>query len=238
MLKLLALLFGGLKLGKFGMTIGTMLLSMGTYALVFGWRYAVGFVLLILVHEMGHYLAARQRGLAVGAPTFIPFVGAWIELKDMPHDAETEAYVGIAGPVLGSAAALALYFVAESNGSELLLALAYSGFFINLFNLIPLKPLDGGRITAIVSPRMWVIGIPVLVALFVWRPSPMLILIAVLALPQAWRNLRGGKPGDSVPEPVSAPLATRVGYGLFYLGLAATLAILTTTVHTRLQGAI
>lgn len=238
MLKLLALLFGGLKLGKFGMTLGTMLLSMGTYALLFGWRYAVGFVLLILVHEMGHYLAARERGLAVGAPTFIPFVGAWIELKDMPHDAETEAYVGIAGPVLGSAAALALYFIAESNGSRLLLALAYSGFFINLFNLIPLKPLDGGRITAIVSPRLWLVGIPLLVALFVWRPSPMLILIALLALPQVWRNLRGGKASDSVPELAPAPLATRVGYGLFYLGLAATLAILTTTVHTRLQGVI
>lgn len=238
MLKLLALLFGALKFGKFGGTLVTMVLSMGAYALMFGWRFAVGFVLLILVHEMGHYLAARQRGLAVGAPTFIPFVGAWVQLKHMPHDAETEAYVGIAGPVLGSAAALALYFIAQSSGSHLLLALAYSGFFLNLFNLIPLKPLDGGRITAIVSPRMWVIGIPVLVALFVWRPSPMLILIALLALPQAWRNLRGGDEGDPALVQVQAPLASRVGYGLFYLGLAATLAILTTTVHTRLQAVI
>lgn len=238
MLKLLALLFGALKFGKFGGTLVTMVLSMGAYALMFGWRFAVGFVLLILVHEMGHYLAARQRGLAVGAPTFIPFVGAWVQLKHMPHDAETEAYVGIAGPVLGSAAALVLYFIAQSNSSHLLLALAYSGFFLNLFNLIPLKPLDGGRITAIVSPRMWVIGIPVLVALFVWRPSPMLILIALLALPQAWRNLRGGDGGDPALVQVQAPLASRVGYGLFYLGLAATLAILTTTVHTRLQAVI
>jgi len=235
MLKLLVLLFGALKFGKFGITLGTMLLSMGAYALLFGWRYAAGFVLLILVHEMGHYLAARERGLAVGAPTFIPFVGAWVQLKDLPHDAETEAYVGIAGPVLGSAAALALYFLAESNGSRLLLALAYSGFFINLFNLIPLKPLDGGRITAIVSPRLWLVGIPVLVALFVWRPSPLLILIALLALPAAWRNLRGG---DATPELAPAPLATRVAYGLFYLGLTAALAILTSTVHTRLQAAV
>lgn len=235
MLKLLALVFGALKFGKFSGTIITMVLSIGAYALMFGWRFAAGFVLLILVHEMGHYLAAQQRGLAVGAPTFIPFVGAWIELKDMPHDAETEAYVGIAGPVLGSAAALALYFIAESNGSHLLLALAYSGFFLNLFNLIPLKPLDGGRITAIVSPRMWVIGIPVLVALFVWHPSPMLLLIAVLALPQAWRNLRGGDAADPASQQVQAPLASRIGYGLFYVVLAATLAILTTTVHTRLQ---
>lgn len=70
-----------------------MVLSVFAYGLVFGWRYAVGFVLLIFVHEMGHYVAARQRGLEVGAPTFIPFVGAWIELKQLPHDVETEAYV-------------------------------------------------------------------------------------------------------------------------------------------------
>lgn len=232
MLRLIVLLFGALKFGKFGMTLGTMLLSIGAYAWMFGWPFAVGFVLLILVHEMGHYLAARQRGLAVGAPTFIPFVGAWIQLKDMPHDAETEAYVGIAGPVLGSAGALALYFVADVYDSRLLLALAYSGFFINLFNLIPLKPLDGGRITAIVSPRMWLIGIPVLVAVFIWRPSPLLLLIALLALPQAWDNFRGR---ETTPELAQAPVATRIGYGLFYLGLAATLAVLASNVHTRLQ---
>ncbi|QOT80757.1 hypothetical protein F7R26_025415 [Cupriavidus basilensis] len=109
MTKLLLLLMGGLKMGKLLTTGGTMLLSIGAYALIFGWRYAVGFVLLILVHEMGHFLAARRRGLAVGA-------------------------------------------------------LAYAGFFINLFNLIPLSPLDGGRVTAVLSPRIWFLGVPVLVA--------------------------------------------------------------------------
>src|SRR5207253_1567850 len=99
-----------------------------------------GFVLLIFVHEMGHYLAARQRGLAVGAPTFIPFVGAWIEMKELPHDVETEAWVGLAGPLLGSAGALACYYLYRSSGETLFLALAYAGFFINLFNLIPLSP--------------------------------------------------------------------------------------------------
>src|SRR5882724_6999896 len=95
---LLALLAAG-KLGKVLLTGGTMILSVFAYALVFGWWYAVGFVLLIFVHEMGHFLAARQRGLDVGAPTFIPFVGAWIELKDLPHDVETEAWIGLAGPL-------------------------------------------------------------------------------------------------------------------------------------------
>jgi len=100
MIKALLLLFSFLKFGKILTVGGTMALSVFAYSLIWGWRYAAGFVVLIFVHEMGHYLAAKQRGLNVGAPTFIPFVGAWIELKDMPHNAETEAYIGYAGPLL------------------------------------------------------------------------------------------------------------------------------------------
>ena len=177
-MKLILLLLSGFKYLKFGKLLatgGTMLLSVAAYALVFGWRYAAGFVLLLLLHEMGHYIAARQRGLDVGAPVFIPFVGAWIQLKDMPHDADTEAYVGLGGPLAGTVASLACYFAARSTGSDLLLALSYAGFFINLFNLIPLSPFDGGRITAVLSPRIWLVGVPVLVALFFWRPSPCLL---------------------------------------------------------------
>ena len=114
-MKLLLLLVYGLKSSKRLLTGGTLLLSMFTYAWVFGRRYAVGFVLLIFCHAMGHFLAARQRGLNVGAPTFIPFVGAWIELKELPQDVATEAYVGIAGPVLGTLAALACYFAARAR---------------------------------------------------------------------------------------------------------------------------
>ena len=102
MLKLLGYLFAAGKLGKVALTGGTMLLSVFAYALVFGWMYAAGFVALIFAHEMGHYVAARSRGMDVGAPTFIPFVGAWIELKDQPMNVETEAYVGFAGPLVGS----------------------------------------------------------------------------------------------------------------------------------------
>jgi len=196
------------------------------YAFVFGWPYAVGFVGLIFVHEMGHYLAARQRGLDVGAPTFIPFVGAWIELKDRPHDVETEAWVGFAGPLLGSLAALGCYFVARETGSNLMLALAYAGFFLNLFNLIPLSPFDGGRITAVLTPRVWLVGVPVLIAMFFWRPSPMLILIAVLAAPQvmkAWKY----DPNDPANQQYYAVASeTRLTYSLYYLGLLTFLAIM------------
>jgi hypothetical protein len=105
MLKLLAVLFAAGKLGKVATTGLTMLVSIGVYALVFGFWYAVGFVLLILIHEMGHYIAAKQKGLNVGAPTFIPFVGAWIQMKELPHSVETEAYVGMGGPLVGTAGA-------------------------------------------------------------------------------------------------------------------------------------
>lgn len=237
MIKLLLLLLQGAKFGKIFLTGGTMLLSVFAYALVFGWWYAVGFVLLIFVHEMGHYVAARRRGLAVGAPTFIPFVGAWIELKDLPHDVETEAYVGIAGPLAGTFAALGCYLLARELDSRLLLALAYAGFFLNLFNLIPLSPFDGGRITAIISPRVWLLGVPILVALFFYRPSPLLILVAVLAAPQVWKALHYD---PSAPENVAyygVKPETRLQYAALYLALAGYLAVMAHDVHEMLGSA-
>lgn len=233
MIKALMLLLGAGKFGKVLLTSGTMLLSVVSYAFFFGWRYAAGFVLLIFVHEMGHYIAARQRGLDVGAPTFIPFVGAWIELKDLPHDAETEAYVGLAGPVAGTLGAFACYFLARWQNSDLLLALAYAGFMLNLFNMLPLSPLDGGRITAVISPKIWWIGAPLLLALFFWRPSPMLILIALLAAPQLLASLRGdgGRPAGYY----DIPSATRANYAFWYLGLLAILALLTFELHSVLK---
>lgn len=230
--KLLVWLLAAGKLGKMLTTGGTMLLSMLAYSWIFGWRYAVGFVLLIFVHEMGHYLAARQRGLAVGAPTFVPFVGAWIEMKQLPHDMETEAYVGFAGPLAGTLAALACYVLARETDSRLLLALAYSGCMLNLFNLIPVSPLDGGRITAIISPKVWLIGVPLLAALFFYRPSPMLILIAVLAYPQIRLALTGDPSRPQAYYDVARD--TRINYAVMYLGLAGFLAVMSYELHEAL----
>lgn len=125
MIKLLLLLFSSLKFGKLLTTGGTMLVSLAVYASIWGWRFAAGFIGLMFVHEMGHFIAARQRGLNVGAPTFIPFLGAWIEMKEMPHNAETEAYVGLGGPFLGTIGALAVYLWSRQENSQLLLAIAY-----------------------------------------------------------------------------------------------------------------
>jgi Zn-dependent protease len=231
---LFLLLFSGLKWGKLATSGGSMLLSLVVYATIWGWRYAAGFIALLFAHEMGHYVAARQRGLDVGAPAFIPFVGAWIALKDQPVDVETEAYVAIAGPVVGTIAALAVYLWARSEDSGLLLAIAYSGLFLNLFNLLPISPLDGGRVTAALSPRIWFLGVPLLLALMLYRPSPMLVIVAILAAPQlmkAWRY------DPKAPENVAyygVPLQTKLEYGAVYLALAALLAVMTYDVHEML----
>ncbi len=234
MLKLLGMLFAAGKLGKVLTTGGTMIVSVLAYALVWGLPYAAGLVLLIFVHEMGHYIAARGRGLEVGAPTFIPFGGARVAMKDMPRDVETEAYIGLAGPVVGTLGAMAVYWLAHANDSALLLAIAYGGFFINLFNLIPLSPFDGGRITAILSPRVWLAGVPILAALFFWRPSPLLILMALLAAPQVVKAFRYDPSHPDNARYYAVSTAKRLEYGIWYLGLAAFLAIMSYELHETL----
>lgn len=231
-MKALLLLLKGAKLGKVALTGGTMLISVFAYGLIWGWPYAVGFVALIFVHEMGHFIAARQRGLNVGAPTFIPFVGAWIQLKDQPHNAETEAYIGLAGPVAGTAAALACFELGRMTGQGLLLALAYAGFLINLFNLLPVSPLDGGRVTSVISPRLWLLGAPLLVGLFLWHPSPMFLLVALLAWPSLAKAFKSEGLDDAYYRDV--PTQTRWNYGLAYLGLIAYLGAMSYSLHEEL----
>jgi Zn-dependent protease len=236
-MKLLIILLSSLKWGKLATTAGTMLVSLAVYASLWGWRFAAGFIALLFLHELGHYIAARQCHLNVGAPMFIPFVGAWINLKEQPMSVETEAYIAMAGPFAGTLASLAVFYWARETSSSLLLAISYTGFFLNLFNLLPVSPLDGGRITAILSPRIWLLGAPLMVALFLYKPSPVLILVAIIAFPKlaaAWRY------DASQPENrayYGVPLAMKLGYGAAYLGLAALLAIMTYEVHVMLAGA-
>jgi Zn-dependent protease len=228
---LLALLVAG-KMGKILLSGGSMLVSIAVYAQMFGWKYAVGFVLLLLCHEMGHYIAARQSGLTVGLPTFIPFVGAWINLKTQRLHPETAAFVGMAGPLLGSTAAFLVYLVGLRFQAHWLLAIAYAGFVLNLFNLIPVVPLDGGHIVAVISPRIWVVGVPILVALYLWRPSPLLIIVALLAVPKAWAALRG-----TVAVPPEAMLPSnqlKAQYAAEYLGLVSFLTLMAFEAHGEL----
>jgi Zn-dependent protease len=233
-MKLVLLLLSGLKWGKLATTGGTMLLSLAVYATIWGWPYAAGFIALMFAHEMGHYVAARQCGLNVGAPAFIPFVGAWINLKEQPRDVRTEAYVAVAGPLVGTVSAVAVYLWSRWTGSTLLLAIAYAGLFLNLFNLLPVSPLDGGRITAIISPRVWLIGAPVMLVMLLYRPSPVLAIIAIIAFPQL---IKAWKYDPKAPENLAyygVPLQTKLEYGGLYLALTAYLGVMTFEVHEML----
>jgi Zn-dependent protease len=236
MSRILLLLFAGLKFGKLFGTVGTMLLAIGVYAIVFGWRYAVGIVAMLFIHEMGHYIAARQRGLRVGLPMFIPFAFAWVKLEDTPHDAETDAYVALAGPMLGTVGAIGCYFLARNDGTDWLLAVAYTGFFINLINMIPLPPLDGGRITAVLSPRIWLLGVPIIGLLLWFHFSMILLLVAILAAPHVLTALNFDKNSPEAQQYYAVSPRVRWEYGLLYVGLIAFLAYMTNDVKQQLSG--
>ncbi|ALS23492.1 MULTISPECIES: site-2 protease family protein [Paenibacillus] len=148
-----------LKFGKAGGALVSMFISVGAYALIYPWGFAIGVVLLLLVHELGHVWAAKRKGLPVTAPVFIPFLGALINMKRHPRDAETEAYVAIGGPALGTLGAVAVFGAAYALDHPLLYTVAYVGFFLNLINLLPIHPLDGGRIATAVTRWLWLVGL-------------------------------------------------------------------------------
>jgi Zn-dependent protease len=163
---------------------GSMLLMIGVYAVMFGWKWAVGFVVLLLVHETGHLIVARWFGLKVGAPIFIPFMGAFIALKEAPRNAWMEASVGIGGPILGTLGAVACHALGLVLDSPLLISIAYTGYFLNLFNLTPLGQLDGGRIAVALSPWLWLPGLAIM-AWFAWQhPNFIVLMILIISVPQ------------------------------------------------------
>ena len=204
-------------------TGGTMFLSIGVYAMTWGWRFALGFVLLLLVHECGHLIAARRVGLKVGAPVFIPFMGAFIALKDMPPNAWIEAQVAIGGPLVGAAGALACDGLFLLTGNPLFRALAYSGFMLNLFNLIPVGFLDGGRVAKALSPWLWVVGAVVMIALLIYRFNLLLLIVLALAVPQLIALFRRRTPAEARWFEVTP--SQRQFMALLYFGLMALLAL-------------
>ncbi len=205
-------------------TSATMLVSIAAYALIWGWQFAVGFVLLLLVHEMGHVIQLRREGIPASAPMFIPFLGAVISAKSHGDDAVAEARVGLAGPILGSIATLIPLGIWLITDNEFWQALAYVGFFLNLFNLLPVVPLDGGRAMAAVSPWVWFGGLAMMVALLFVFPNPILLLIVLIGGWESWRRWKARK----TPEGRAyhdVPGRTRALVAAVYLGLVIALAI-------------
>jgi Zn-dependent protease len=223
---------------KLLVTAGTALVSVAAYSIFFGWWFAAGFVVLLFVHEMGHVIALRREGIKASAPMFVPFMGAVIVSRSLGDNALAEARVGLAGPILGSLGAAAVAVVGELTGSSLLIALAYFGFFINLFNLLPVVPLDGGRAAAAMSPWMWFLGFGVLVALAFLNPgNPILLIIVLFAGFELWRRWQQRKT-QSLAQAAYYRVAPRhrLLVGAVYVGLIGLLVLGMSETHILTSG--
>jgi Zn-dependent protease len=221
--KLKAVVFVVLKL-KFVATAGTAFVSVGAYSLLFGWPFAAGFVVLLFVHEMGHVVQLRREGIKASAPMFVPFLGAVISARSLGTNALAEARVGLAGPVFGTVGAGIVAFAAVVTHAHLLYALSYTGFFLNLFNLIPVTPLDGGRAMAAMAPVMWIVGLVILVAVAVLFGNPLIFIFIVIGFLDVSRRLRARREGGSEQEAYYkvAP-QQRLYVGVVYLSLLVLL---------------
>jgi Zn-dependent protease len=216
-------------------TSGSMLVSVAAYSLLWGWKFAVGFVLLLLVHEMGHVIQLRREGIPASAPLFIPFMGAVVGARSLGDDAAAEARVGLAGPVLGSLAAAALLPVYSATGDEFWRALAFTGFFLNLFNLLPVVPLDGGRAMAAMSPWIWLLGLGVLAVLAFTFPNPIILIILLLAVLETYRRYKQRKSNDpAIKAYYRVTPRQRVLVGAVYLLLVVGLVLGMHTTHLPL----
>ena len=222
-LKFKAALLVLLKL-KFLVTSASMLVSVAGYAIFWGWKFAVGFVALLFIHELGHVLEARRQGLKTGGVYFIPFLGAIMLLKQRSKDAAQAAWLGLGGPILGSAAAALTWLGGLAIGSDLLVALGFTGFLLNLFNLIPVMPLDGGWATAVFHPIWWVFGLVGLALLFIAFPSPIIAIVIVFGLVQLRHRWKRRDEEESSPYFAISP-GQRAAIAGVYLSLAALLAL-------------
>ncbi|HTV17802.1 MAG TPA: site-2 protease family protein [Polyangiaceae bacterium] len=215
--KSLLVLLKALPAAKFMLTSLSMLAMVWFEAQRSGIWFGVGFVIMILIHELGHGYAMKRQGVNASWPIFIPFFGAMIAMKEQPRDRDAEAVIAYGGPLAGTAAALVAAGIGLAFDSRLFMALAYTGFFLNLFNLTPVSPLDGGRVAQAFSRRAWIIGVVVLAGIFLWTHSPQLLLIAALALPRLFSRSNSEAQRESLAPEQQRAWAVR------YFGLAAFL---------------
>jgi Zn-dependent protease len=230
-----------LKLGKLGPTLISMVLSLGALALFYGPAFGAGLLALIAVHEFGHLIFARYEGVRASMPVFLGPFGAVIGLRQPPRDARQEAVIAIGGPVVGTAGSLACYLLAMSMPAGhylhgLLISLAYFGFFLNLFNLVPVTPLDGGRVASALSRWANLVGLAVVAGLVVvsWAAgtlNPFLVVILLLGVLGTFQRFRQARRS---PEYAVMAASTRLWIGLAYLGMLAVTAVGMSVAHAQL----
>ena len=209
---------------KFLTTSASMLVSVAAYALIWGWKFGAVFVALLFIHEIGHVIQLRREGVKASAPMFIPFLGAFVAMKELPKDAGAEARVGLAGPVLGTLGCLIPLALWQATGDPFWQAATFIGLFLNLFNLLPILPLDGGRAMAALSSWIWAIGFLLFLAVLVIFPSPVMILIVLLGGVETWRRWKARKTPEA-REYARVSARTRWAVGLTYLALVVVLGV-------------
>jgi Zn-dependent protease len=205
------------KLKFIMITFGSLVISAWAYSTRFGWAFAVGFVLLLLVHESGHAIASRIKGYATGPMVFIPFFGAFVAGAG-GRSVEEDAFIGIMGPVFGTIASVVCVILFFLTSYQLFLGLAYFGFLLNLFNLFPTPPLDGGWIAPLFSPKLLAVGVVagIACALLFRVNNPMIYVFGLLSLP---RIIGGWKANPEIQPYYQVTSAAKWKYGLLYLGL-------------------
>jgi Zn-dependent protease len=228
--------------GKFGIAGISALFSVVVYSFIFGWPFAIGLVALLFIHEMGHALVMKLKGIPVGGMIFIPMLGAAVTMKQMPQNARDEAEVGIAGPIAGAIASSICLAIAETTPHipTFWAPLAYFGFFMNLFNLIPIVPFDGGRVLAAIDRRIWIVGFLGLLAFQIWswingNYSIWLLFFIFMAATQLWS--RGSTPNTAEAKAYyRVPIGTRLVLSLLYFSLAAVLVLGMSISHSLIIG--
>lgn len=208
--------------GKVVLPFLSAIASLAAYAFLFGWQFGLGIVVLLFVHEMGHFVIIRAKGIPASWPVFIPLLGAYVAMRRMPVNVRDEAEIAIAGPFAGAMASALCFWLYQVTGLTVLLPLAYFSFLINLLNLVPVSPLDGGRIVGAISRWIWPIGLVLMGFAFFYTHSILLLVLLWLGFIETVNRFRVMS-SDNLYYRV--PLLTRAYVTVFYFGLAAALAI-------------
>ena len=224
--------FEGFGAMQYAIAGGSFVVTIAAYTTQFPLAIVVGFVVITLIHEVGHAVAIRMKGLRAGFMVFIPFIGGAVTLKDQPRTAYDDALIGLAGPFAGTLASLIVLQVYKWTGDPMYLFIALLGFALNLFNLLPIGMLDGGRISAAITKWMWVLGGGVVVWKVFDQPNPLTILIAVLAAFQVYASIVREKSDPHFYE-VSGP--QRAGIAILYFALIIFLGHQTWMTYDRLE---
>lgn len=224
--------FEGFGAAQYAVAGGSMIVTVAAYATKFRLGLVIGFVIITVIHEIGHAIVIRAKGLRAGFMVFIPFIGGAVTLKDQPHSAYDDALIGLAGPIAGTLASLLSLQIYKWTDNPLYLLVAATGFILNLINLLPIGMLDGGRISAAVTKWMWVFGGGFLLYKVIKQPNPLLIVILLLALFQVYASINREKDDKFYDVTVGQ----RAGIAVAYFSLVIFLGHQTFMALHRIEG--